>query len=82
MIRGQHMSFDNEDGVFKVLINHEEQYSLWPAYKTVPGGWTDVGIEGNKALCLDYINQHWTDMRPLSLRKAMAEQAAQGHDEV
>jgi MbtH protein len=65
------MSLDNENGSFKVLINHEEQYSLWPAYRTIPGGWSDAGIEGNKAFCLDYINQHWTDMRPLSLRKIL-----------
>lgn len=67
------MSFDNENGIFKVLINHEEQYSLWPSYKKIPGGWEDVGIEGDKPACLDYINKHWTDMRPASLRRAMAE---------
>lgn len=68
------MSFDNENGIFKVLVNHEEQYSLWPSYKSIPGGWRDVGIEGDKQTCLDYVNEHWTDMRPLSLRKAMEEQ--------
>ena len=67
--------FDREDGEFIVLINHEEQYSLWPQWKTVPGGWKDVGIEGNKKTCLDYIEKHWTDMRPLSLQKWMKEQA-------
>ncbi|MCG7564458.1 MULTISPECIES: MbtH family protein [Pseudoalteromonas] len=65
------MSFDNENGTFKVLINQEEQYSLWPSYKSVPGGWQDVGVEGDKETCLAYINAHWTDMRPLSLRQAM-----------
>ncbi|KAF7788512.1 MbtH protein [Pseudoalteromonas rubra] len=65
------MSFDNENGTFKVLVNHEEQYSLWPSYKSVPGGWQDVGVEGDKETCLAYINTHWTDMRPLSLRQAM-----------
>jgi MbtH protein len=69
------MSFDNENATFKVLVNHEQQHSLWPAYKTIPGGWRDVGIEGDKATCLDYINTHWTDMRPLSLQKAMAEKS-------
>ncbi|PAY00813.1 MbtH family protein [Pseudoalteromonas sp. HM-SA03] len=65
------MSFDNENSTFKVLINHEEQYSLWPSYKSIPGGWHEVGCEGDKQTCLDYINQHWTDMRPLSLRQAL-----------
>ncbi|MCF2908653.1 MULTISPECIES: MbtH family protein [Pseudoalteromonas] len=65
------MSFDNDNGTFKVLVNHEEQYSLWPSYKSVPGGWQDVGVEGDKETCLAYINTHWTDMRPLSLRQAM-----------
>ena len=68
--------FDREDGEFIVLINHEEQYSLWPQWKIVPGGWKDVGIEGNKKTCLDYIEKHWTDMRPLSLQKWMDEQAS------
>ncbi|MDK1290494.1 MbtH family protein [Pseudoalteromonas umbrosa] len=66
------MSFDNENGTFKVIINHEEQYSLWPSYKTIPGGWKDTGVNGDKAACLEYIKTHWTDMRPLSLRQAMA----------
>ncbi|WP_125716916.1 MbtH family protein [Pseudoalteromonas rubra] len=65
------MSFDNDNGTFKVLVNHEEQYSLWPSYKSVPGGWQDVGVEGDKETCLAYINTHWTDMRPLSLRQVM-----------
>ncbi|WP_027468174.1 MbtH family protein [Deefgea rivuli] len=67
--------FDREDGTFKVLVNHEDQYSLWPDFKAVPGGWTDTGVKGNKQHCLDYVKQTWTDMRPLSLRRFMAEQA-------
>ncbi|ANN77236.1 MbtH family protein [Bordetella flabilis] len=71
------MSWDDEQVRFKVVINHEEQYSIWPAYKTrVPDGWREAGMEGNKAECLAYIEQHWTDMRPLSLRKAMDGEAA------
>jgi MbtH protein len=66
------VSWDDENAKFKVVINHEEQYSIWPAYKTaIPGGWHAVGIEGTKAECLAYIEANWTDMRPLSLRKAM-----------
>ena len=56
---------------YVVLTNHEEQYSLWPSAKPVPGGWTVVKIEAPKAECLQYVDEHWTDMRPLSLRKAM-----------
>ncbi len=66
--------FDREDGTFKVLVNHEEQYSLWPAFKAVPGGWTDTGVTGDKQHCLDHVSKTWTDMRPLSLRQFMAEQ--------
>jgi MbtH protein len=66
------MSIDSENTQFRVVINHEEQYSLWPDYKAIPDGWKSVGVEGNKQTCLDYIEATWTDMRPLSLRKAMA----------
>lgn len=67
--------FDREDGEFIVLINEEEQYSLWPAWKTIPGGWQDVGIKGDKKTCLEHIEKNWTDMRPLSLKKWMADNA-------
>jgi MbtH protein len=69
------VGFDSEDTTFKVVMNAEEQYSIWPSYKAVPGGWREVGKTGNKKECLDYINTVWTDMRPLSLRRAMEEQA-------
>ncbi|WP_454726809.1 MULTISPECIES: MbtH family protein [Cupriavidus] len=69
------MSFDRDDATFLVLVNHEEQYSIWPDYKPVPGGWRAAGFSGNKQACLDHIEQVWTDMRPLSLRRHMAEQA-------
>ena len=68
---------DREDTTtYKVVINHEEQYSIWPADRENPLGWQDVGKSGTKAECLEYIDEVWTDMRPLSLRKRM-EQAAQ-----
>jgi MbtH protein len=60
---------------YQVVINHEEQYSIWPADREIPGGWKAVGKEGLKADCLAYIEEVWTDMRPLSLRKLMEEQA-------
>jgi MbtH protein len=65
---------DTEDTtLYKVLVNHEEQYSLWPANRENPLGWRDVGMSGSKAECLAYIKEVWTDMRPLSLRKKMEE---------
>src|SRR6185369_4967185 len=63
--------------VYKVVVNHEEQYSIWPAYKENPLGWNEVGKTGPKADCLAYIKEVWTDMRPLSLRKKMEEAALQ-----
>lgn len=71
------MAFDREDATFKVLVNHEEQYSLWPDYKAVPAGWREAGRQGSKAECLAFIEKNWTDMRPLSLRQQMAGQAHQ-----
>lgn len=53
---------------YTVVVNHEEQYSIWPAHKDLPGGWTAVGYVGAKADCLAHIKQVWTDMRPLSIR--------------
>jgi uncharacterized protein YbdZ (MbtH family) len=60
---------------YSVVVNHEEQYSIWPAEKPMPAGWRVVGKEGTKKECLDRINELWTDMRPLSLRKKMEEWA-------
>lgn len=63
--------FDDEDGTFQVLVNDEEQHSLWPVFKPVPEGWT-VAFGGDagttRQACLEYVEQHWTDMRPRSLR--------------
>jgi MbtH protein len=56
---------------YKVVINHEEQYSIWFADRENPPGWRDAGKEGPKEGCLAYIEEVWTDMRPLSLRKQM-----------
>ncbi len=57
---------------FEVVINHEEQYSIWPAESSIPAGWHAVGKRDVKSACLAYIDEVWTDMRPLSLRKEMA----------
>jgi MbtH protein len=59
--------------IYKVVVNHEEQYSIWPAHRENPLGWSDVGKSGLKAECLEHIKEIWTDMRPLSLRKKMEE---------
>jgi len=56
---------------FTVLVNEEEQYSLWPGYLKVPDGWTQTGTRGSREECLEYVNQTWTDMRPKSLRTQM-----------
>ena len=71
------MSWDDREDttVYNVVMNHEEQYSIWPADKEIPLGWKAVGKSGLKQECLDYIKEVWTDMRPLSLRKKMEEQA-------
>ena len=62
-----------DDRIYKVVVNHEEQYSIWPADRENALGWSDVGKSGTKQECLAYIKEIWTDMRPLSLRKKMAE---------
>ena len=61
--------------IYKVVVNHEEQYSIWPVDRENPLGWRDAGKQGPKAECLDYIKEVWTDMRPLSLRKKMEQDA-------
>lgn len=66
-----------DETIYKVVINHEEQYSIWPANKENALGWKDAGKSGTKTECLDYIKEVWTDMRPLSLRKRMEEIAHQ-----
>jgi MbtH protein len=65
---------ENEDkAIYKVVINHEEQYSIWPIERDSPLGWKEVAKTGSKIECLAYINEVWTDMRPLSLRRKMEE---------
>ncbi|CAH9414776.1 MbtH-like NRPS chaperone [Streptomyces globisporus] len=59
--------FDNEDGVFHVLVNDEGQHSLWPAFVEVPAGWNVVVSDSTRQTCLDYIEENWTDLRPASL---------------
>jgi MbtH protein len=62
----------DDETVYQVVMNHEEQYSIWPADRDCPAGWQHAGPAGRKEECLAYIEQVWTDMRPLSLRRLMA----------
>jgi MbtH protein len=65
--------FEDENGIYHVLINDEGQYSLWPSFIDVPDGWTIVRKSDSRAACLEFINRNWTDMRPNSLIKSMNE---------
>ena len=69
------MSTDEREDktIYKVVVNHEEQYSIWPADRENALGWTDAGQSGTKAECLAHVEEVWTDMRPLSLRQQMEE---------
>jgi MbtH protein len=71
---------EDDRTTYHVVVNHEEQYSIWPIDRELPLGWTAVGKPGLKAECLDYIKEVWTDMRPLSLRKHMEAHAAKGQE--
>ena len=64
---------DEVEPVYKVVVNAEEQYSIWPVERENAPGWNDGGKTGTKQECLEYIEEVWTDMRPLSLRRKMGE---------
>jgi MbtH protein len=69
------MNSDDKDGTtYEVVMNHEEQYSIWPVGRLNPDGWYDAGKSGSKSECLAYIREVWSDMRPLSLRDEMCKQ--------
>ncbi len=65
----------DDERTYGVVLNHEEQYSIWPVDRDLPSGWRYEGVRGPKQTCLDHIDQVWTDMRPLSLRNRMAAEA-------
>ena len=67
------MSSDDRDGepTYIVVVNDEEQYSLWPSHRSVPGGWRSTGMQGSKADCIDYVDRTWTDITPLSVRRRL-----------
>ncbi len=67
-----------DDEEYVVVSNHEEQYSIWPVARQLPPGWKTAGPVGSKDGCLDYIEEVWTDMRPLSLRQALTREQSSG----
>jgi MbtH protein len=71
------MSFDDDSARFNVVVNKEEQYSIWPEGKELPAGWHTVGFAGTKSECTTHIDKIWTDMRPRSLREKMDAQRGQ-----
>jgi uncharacterized protein YbdZ (MbtH family) len=74
-------SYEHEDkSIYRVVVNHEEQYSIWPVDSELPLGWKEEGTKGLKDECLDHINKVWTDMKPLSLRLKMEAMARQADD--
>jgi MbtH protein len=70
--------FEDEEGVYLVLVNEENQHSLWPAVIAVPDGWAVAHDRDTRKNCLDYVETHWTDMRPASLIAAMEGAAMEG----
>ncbi len=74
----QHSDDDEDTNIYKVVVNHEEQYSIWPVDRENAPGWRDAGKSGPKAECLAYVREVWTDMRPLSLRRRMDEMKPKG----
>jgi MbtH protein len=66
------METAQSEQLYDVVLNDEGQYSIWPIEKLLPRGWNKTGVQGAKETCLSYINENWTDMRPISLRKQMA----------
>ncbi|GAB6040383.1 MbtH family protein [Endothiovibrio diazotrophicus] len=63
---------DQDTTEYLVVVNQEQQHSIWPTFKPVPQGWQESGFRGNKSECLSHIEEVWTDMRPLSLRQALS----------
>jgi MbtH protein len=70
MLRRDDM-FEDEEAEYVVVVNDEEQYSIWPAARPLPPGWRNGGKSGKRKECLAFIDETWTDMRPLSLRRFM-----------
>jgi len=71
--------FEDENGEYLVLVNDEGQHSLWPVFLDIPLGWKAIGPRGDRKICLAWIDEHWTDMRPLSLVRQMEDDARTRH---
>jgi MbtH protein len=69
--------FDDDSVIMNVVVNEEGQYSIWPEFKPLPHGWRTAGKSGTRTECLAYIRELWTDMRPASLRRILAEAEAE-----
>jgi len=72
--------FDRDDETFHVLVNGELQYSLWPTFTKVPPGWSIALADTARQRCLEYVDEHWTDLRPKSLREVMDHGGPPGRD--
>jgi uncharacterized protein YbdZ (MbtH family) len=70
--------FEDENGEYVILLNGENQYSLWPGFREIPQGWNSVGPRGKRKDCLDWIEKNWSDMRPKSLVDRMNSDASRG----
>jgi MbtH protein len=71
---------DEDETIYTVVLNHEEQYSIWPSYRDIPVGWRPEGTTGKKGECLAYIDKVWVDMRPLSLRRELEDESPPGDE--
>ena len=72
--------FEDKNTIFSVVVNHEEQYSIWPVNREKPNGWKNTGFSGNKKQCLEHINKVWTDMRPDLLKQHMKDMQAKARN--
>jgi MbtH protein len=74
--RRRNVDMTSDDVEYKVVVNDEEQHTIWPAHRTAPSGWREIGVTGPKELCLAHIREAWPDITPLSVRKALRKAGA------
>lgn len=70
------MNWNSEDTLFRVMVNHREQYSIWPDYLDIPNGWREIGVSGTRQYCLDHISEVWTTAGMLARRPAIEQPAS------
>ncbi|MEV0222611.1 MbtH family protein [Streptomyces sp. NPDC050704] len=73
------MTDEEDDRTYHVVVNHEEQYSIWLDGRDVPSGWSRTGVSGSRQECLDHIERVWTDIRPLSVRRRLERAGGESH---